>query len=207
MFGIWNNKNAVNLTYLALHSMQHRGQEGAGIVSSDRNRIKGYRNIGLLNEVFRNRNVLENLTGDCALGSVWYSSHDTNNIQNIEPLLFKFYDEHIGISFSGNILNAKSLRKKLEEEGAVFHSSSNAELIVHLIRRSFKKEFEERLKEALLKLKGAFSIIILLNNAMYGIVDKHSRRPLVLGKLNNSLMIASETCALNVIGAEAFNFN
>ncbi|MFM1572079.1 amidophosphoribosyltransferase [Helcococcus ovis] len=202
MFGIWNNKNAVNLTYLALHSMQHRGQEGAGIVSSDRNRIKGYRNIGLLNEVFKNRNVLENLTGDCALGSVWYSSHDTNNIQNIEPLLFKFYDEHIGISFSGNILNAKSLRKKLEEEGAVFHSSSNAELIVHLIRRSLKKEFEERLKEALLKLKGAFSIIILLNNAMYGIVDKHSRRPLVLGKLNNSLMIASETCALNVIGAK-----
>lgn len=202
MFGIWNNKDAANLTYFALHSMQHRGQEGAGIVSGDDKKLKGYRNIGLLTQVFNDKNILANLTGDNAFGSVWYSSGQTKTTQNIEPLLFKFYDEHIGITMSGNLINNLSLRKSLEEDGAVFHSASDAELIIHLLRRSKKKTFEEKLIDSVSKLKGAFSIVVLTQNAMYGLVDKNSFRPLVLGKLENSIVIASETCAFNVLGAE-----
>lgn len=201
MFGIWNNKDASRLTFLALHSMQHRGQEGAGIVAGDNNRLDGYRNNGLLSEVFSDSNIIKNLKGQNALGAVWYSSEDTNNVQNIEPLLFKFYDEHIAITMFGNLLNSRSLRKDLERKGAVFHSSSDCEIIVHLIRRSRKNNFEEKLIEAVNKLQGAFSIIILTKDALFGVVDKHSYRPLVLGKLDNSYLIASETCAFNVLYA------
>lgn len=202
MFGIWNNEDAANLTFLAIHSMQHRGQEGAGIVSGDNHKLRGYRNVGLLSEVFIDGSNLKNLTGPNALGSVWYSSSETNNVQNIEPLLFKFYDEHIAITMSGNLVNAITLRKDLEAKGAVFHSSSDAEIIVHLIRRSEKEKFEDKLEEAVCELQGAFSIIVLTRDALYGVVDKHSFRPLVLGKLDNSYLIASETCAFNVLYAE-----
>lgn len=202
MFGIWNNKDAANLTFFALHSMQHRGQEGAGIVSGDDKMLKGYRNIGLLTQVFNDKSIMDNLSGTNALGSVWYSSGQTKTNQNIEPLLFKFYDEHIGITMSGNLINTYSLRKELEENGAVFHSSSDSEIIVHLLRRSKKETFEEKLIDAVSKLKGAFSIIVLTKNTMYGLVDKHSFRPLVLGKLDDSIVIASETCAFNVLRAE-----
>jgi len=202
MFGIWNNEDAANLTFLAIHSMQHRGHEGAGIVAGDKHKLKGYRNVGLLSEVFEDGSTLKTLKGPNALGSVWYSSSETNNVQNIEPLLFKFYDEHIAITMSGNLLNATSLRKDLEAKGAVFHSSSDAEIIVHLIRRSEKESFEEKLKEAVCYLQGAFSIIILTRDALYGVVDKHSYRPLVLGKLDDSYLIASETCAFNVLYAD-----
>lgn len=202
MFGIWNNEDASNLTFCAIHSLQHRGQEGAGIVSGNKKRLKGYRNIGLLSEVFGDKSKLEELTGNSALGSVWYSSQDSNNIQNIEPLLYKFYDEHIAIAMSGNLHNFKSLRIDLETQGAVFHSSSNAELVVHLLRRSNSEKFEDKFIEALHKLEGAFSIVILTRNGLYGAVDKHAYRPLVFGKLDNSFLIASETCAFNVLGAE-----
>lgn len=202
MFGIWNDVDAAQLTFYALHSMQHRGQEGAGIVSGDATALNGYRNVGLLADVFKDSDKLTKLKGTCALGGVWYSSQDTNNVQNIEPLLFKFHDEHIAITMSGDLLNAMSLRRCLEEEGAVFHSSSNAELIVHLIRRSRKESFEERLKEALLQLEGAFSVMILTCDGLYGAVDKHAFRPLVLGKLDNTYMLASETCAFNVLAAD-----
>lgn len=202
MFGIWNNKDAANLTFFALHSMQHRGQEGAGIVSGDSERLRGYRNVGLLTQAFNDKSILNNLKGNNALGSVWYSSGQTKTNQNIEPLLFKFYDENIGITMSGNLINAYSLRKELEINGAVFHSSADSEIIIHLLRRSKKENFEEKLIEAVSKLKGAFSIVVLTKNSMYGLVDKHSYRPLVLGKLDNSILIASETCAFNVLQAE-----
>lgn len=202
MFGIWNNEDAANLTFLAIHSMQHRGQEGAGVVAGDKYKLKGYRNVGLLSEVFSDSNNLKKLKGSNALGSVWYSSKETNNVQNIEPLLFKFYDEHIAITMFGNLLNSKTLRKDLENKGAVFHSSSDAEIIVHLIRRSEEEKFEDKLEEAVKQLQGAFSIIILTRDALFGVVDKHSYRPLVLGKLDDSYLIASETCAFNVLYAE-----
>lgn len=202
MFGIWNQKNASNITFYAIHSLQHRGQQGAGIVSTNRKRIKGYRNLGLLSDVFKDKNNLERLNGDGALGSLWYSGHNSTNVQNIEPLRYKFNDGHIAISMSGNLINGDFLRRDLEKEGAVFHSSRHSEIIIHLIRRSKENTFEGKFKDALLKLNGAFSVIILTQNGLYGAVDKHAHRPLVLGKLNNSYCIASESCALNVVGAE-----
>lgn len=202
MFAIFDIEDAARLTYFAIHSLQHRGQQGAGIVASDGTKIKGYRNVGLLSDVFKEKSILKGLKGRSALGALWYSSKDASNTHNIEPLLYKFYDGHVAIAMNGNLTNASWLRNELEEDGAVFHSSSHAEVIMHLIRRSKKETFEERIKDALRKLDGAFSIMILSQDALYGAVDRHARRPLVLGKLNESYCIGSESCALNVIGAD-----
>lgn len=202
MFGIWNKEGASNITFYALHSLQHRGQQGGGIVSTNRERLRGYRNIGLLAEVFKDNGKLERIAGTGALGALWYSSGNSTNVHNIEPLLFKFNDGHLGIAMNGNLINAKSLRAKLEDAGAVFHSESHAEIIMHLIRRSRKKKIENRFKEALTKLEGSFSVILLTQDSLIGAVDKHATRPLVLGKLDDSYTLASESCALNVIGAD-----
>ena len=202
MFGIWKHKDASNITFYALHSLQHRGQQGAGIVATNREKIRGYRNTGLLAEVFKEEARLKKLAGDGAMGALWYSSGDSHNVQNIEPLLYKFNDGHLSIAMNGNLINGKWLRNELELDGAVFHSSSHAEIIVHLIRRSKKESLEERIKDALTKLEGSFSIMILSQDGLFGAVDKHARRPLVLGKLNDSYCLASESCALNVIDAK-----
>lgn len=202
MFGIWKRKKASTITFYAIHSLQHRGQQGAGICATDRTCVRGYRNIGLLADVFKEEWRFDKLSGDGALGAVWYSSKNSSNVHNIEPLLYKFYDGDLAIALNGNLINARDLRNKLEEEGAVFHSSSHAEIIVHLVRRSKKETFEEKFEEALCKLEGAFSVMILTDDALYGAVDKHAYRPFVLGKLDDAYCLASESCALNVIGAE-----
>ncbi len=202
MFGIWNYENASNITFYALHSLQHRGQQGAGIVSSNGLRLRGYRNNGLLAEVFKDDERLKKLEGKAAIGALWYSSNNSSNVQNIEPLLYKFHDGHIGITMNGNLTNGKLLRDELENDGAVFHSASHAEIIIHLIRRSNKETFEDKIKDALSKLQGSFSVMILTQDALYGAVDKHARRPLVIGELGDSICMASESCALNVIEAK-----
>lgn len=199
MFGIWDIKRAPSLTFYALHALQHRGQQGAGIVSTERTRLRGYRNVGLLADVFKDYEKLNKIDGTGALGALWYSSKSSTNVHNIEPLLYKFNDGHLGIAMNGNLINARSLRDRLEDVGAVFHSESHAEIIMHLIRRSRKKTIYERFKEALTKLRGSFSVMLLSENALFGAVDRHATRPLVLGKVQDSYALASESCALNVI--------
>ena len=203
VFGIWGHPEASNVTYFGLHSLQHRGQEGAGIVSKECTTLRGHRDLGLVSEVFRDKEKLERLVGDSAIGHVRYATSGSNSIQNIQPFLFHFYDISVGICHNGNLINAKTLRKELEQQGAIFHSSSDTEVLIHLIRRSKKETFKEQLKESLNTIKGGFTYLVLTENTLYGAVDPNSFRPLAIGKMKNGAYVtASETCALDIVGAE-----
>ena len=203
VFGIWGHPEASNVTYFGLHSLQHRGQEGGGIVSNDKEVLRGHRDLGLISEVFRDKKKLENLLGSSAIGHVRYATSGSNNIQNIQPFLFHFYDMSVGICHNGNLINAKTLRRELEQDGAIFHSSSDTEVLIHLIRRSKEKGFKAQLKDALCKIKGGFTYLVLTKDTMYGAVDPNSLRPLASGKMKNGAYVAaSETCAIDVVGAE-----
>ena len=203
VFGIWGHPEASNVTYFGLHSLQHRGQEGAGIVSKEGTKLRGHRDLGLVSEVFRDKEKLERLVGESAIGHVRYATSGSNSIQNIQPFLFHFYDMSVGICHNGNLINAKTLRKELEEQGAIFHSSSDTEVLIHLIRRSKKETFKEQLKDSLNTIKGGFTYLVLTENTLYGAVDPNSFRPLAIGKMKNGAYVtASETCALDIVGAE-----
>ena len=203
VFGIWGHPEASNVTYFGLHSLQHRGQEGAGIVSKEGTKLRGHRDLGLVSEVFRDKEKLERLVGESAIGHVRYATSGSNSIQNIQPFLFHFYDMSVGICHNGNLINAKTLKKELEQQGAIFHSSSDTEVLIHLIRRSKKETFKEQLKESLNTIKGGFTYLVLTENTLYGAVDPNSFRPLAIGKMKNGAYVtASETCALDIVGAE-----
>lgn len=203
VFGVWGHPDAARVTYFGLHSLQHRGQEGAGIVTNDAGKLNGYRDLGLLAEVFSDERVLQRLTGDAAIGHVRYATAGNGSVDNIQPFLFKFFDQQIGLAHNGNLTNAKSLRKSLEKAGAIFHSNSDTEILMHLIRRSEEPLFMDRVKEALNQVKGGFAYLLLTENAMIAALDPNGFRPLSIGKMvNGAYVVASETCALEVIGAE-----
>lgn len=203
VFGVWGHPDAARVTYFGLHSLQHRGQEGAGIVTNDAGKLNGHRDLGLLAEVFSDERVLQRLTGDAAIGHVRYATAGNGSVNNIQPFLFKFFDQQIGLAHNGNLTNAKSLRKSLEKAGAIFHSNSDTEILMHLIRRSEEPLFMDRVKEALNQVKGGFAYLLLTENAMIAALDPNGFRPLSIGKMvNGAYVVASETCALEVIGAE-----
>lgn len=203
VFGVWDHPDAARVTYFGLHSLQHRGQEGAGIVTNDAGKLNGHRDLGLLAEVFSDERVLQRLTGDAAIGHVRYATAGNGSVDNIQPFLFKFFDQQIGLAHNGNLTNAKSLRKSLEKAGAIFHSNSDTEILMHLIRRSEEPLFMDRVKEALNQVKGGFAYLLLTENAMIAALDPNGFRPLSIGKMvNGAYVVASETCALEVIGAE-----
>lgn len=203
VFGVWGHPDAARVTYFGLHSLQHRGQEGAGIVANQQGKLAGHRDLGLLAEVFSDERLLQRLTGEAAIGHVRYATAGNGSVDNIQPFLFKFFDQQIGLAHNGNLTNAKSLRKSLESEGAIFHSNSDTEILMHLIRRSGQVNLLDRIKEALNQVKGGFAYLLLTEDAMIAALDPNGFRPLSLGKMvNGAYVIASETCALEVIGAE-----
>ncbi|MDO4814392.1 MAG: amidophosphoribosyltransferase [Gemella sp.] len=203
VFGIFNHPDASNISYFGLHSLQHRGQEGAGIVATDGEKLRGHRDLGLLAEVFADKEKLSALKGNAAIGHVRYATSGSNSIQNIQPFLFHFYDMSLGLCHNGNLINAKTLRRQLEEDGAIFHSSSDTEVLIHLIRRSKEATFKDQLKDALLQVKGGFTYLVLDKETLYGAVDPNGLRPLCLGKTKNgAYILASETCAIDVVGGE-----
>lgn len=203
IFGVWGHPDAARVTYFGLHSLQHRGQEGAGIVSNDQGKLYGYRDLGLLSEVFKDDRDLENLKGSAAIGHVRYATAGNGSVDNIQPFLFKFYDCSCGLAHNGNLTNARSLRKELERDGAIFHSNSDTEILMHLIRRSKAENWLDQLKEALNTVKGGFAYIIMREDCMVAALDANGFRPLAIGQMKNgAYVIASETCALEVIGAE-----
>lgn len=202
VFGVWGHDDAARVTYFGLHSLQHRGQEGAGIVSNLNGKLSGHRNLGLLSEVFKDDQDLQNLKGNAAIGHVRYATAGNGSVDNIQPFLFKFYDKQVALAHNGNLTNAKSLRKELEEDGAIFHSNSDTEILMHLIRRSKEETFIDQLKESLNTVKGGFAYLLLTDNAMIAALDPNAFRPLSIGQMKNgAIVIASETCALEVIGA------
>ncbi|MGT2784503.1 amidophosphoribosyltransferase [Streptococcus merionis] len=203
VFGIWGHTQAAQVTYFGLHSLQHRGQEGAGIVSNDAGALKGHRDKGLLSEVFKNQTDLDKLTGHAAIGHVRYATAGTADIRNIQPFLYKFHDSELALCHNGNLTNAISLRRQLEEQGAIFNASSDTEILMHLIRRSHHPEFIGKVKEALNTVKGGFAYLLMTEDKLIAALDPNGFRPLSLGKMTNGAwVIASETCAFEVIGAE-----
>lgn len=202
MFAVIGNPNAASLTYYGLHSLQHRGQEGAGIsvlnATGDINTIKGE---GLLTDVVSDPSILKKLAGNHSVGHIRYPSNGAKGYDNVQPLMMKMSDEKFAIAYNGNITNTEKLRSELEDQGSVFHASGDAEILVHLMRRK-KGAFLDRLKASLLELQGAFNYFILHDSGVYAVRDRKGIRPLCIGKLTDGgYVFASETCALGIVGA------
>ena len=203
VFGIWGHPDAAKLTYFGLHSLQHRGQEGAGILANDQGTLRRHRDTGLLSEVFRNPLNLEKLTGSSAIGHVRYATAGEASVDNIHPFLFRFQDTQFGLAHNGNLTNAQSLKSELEKNGAIFSSTSDSEILAHLIRRSHNPSFMGKIKEALNTVKGGFAYLMLFEDKLIAALDPNGFRPLSIGKMaNGALVVSSETCAFEVIGAE-----
>ncbi len=203
VFGIWGHREAVSFTFLGLYALQHRGQESAGIVSFDRSlgipRI--HKDMGLVSDVF-DESVLSYLKGDTAIGHVRYSTTGSSIIKNAQPLLVNYRDGFLAIGHNGNLVNSRQLRADLERRGAIFQTTTDSEVIVHLIAHSRRGDWLDHICSALRKIKGAYSLVMLNQYALMGARDPHGFRPLVLGKVDNSYVLASETCALDLVGAK-----
>lgn len=203
VFGVFGSQEAAHMTYFGLHSLQHRGQEGSGIVSSDGIKLRQYRNRGLLSEVFANPQDLDRLEGTSAIGHVRYGTSGNNSIANVQPFLFHFHDGDVALAHNGNLTNAKSLKQKLEDEGAVFQSNSDTEILIHLIRQKQDLDFIDALKASLNEVHGGFAFVILRKDQLIAALDPNGFRPLCIGRLSDGgYVVASETCALDMVGAE-----
>lgn len=201
VFGIFGHSDAAALTTLGLHSLQHRGQEAAGIVSYDGKQFFAERHRGLIGDNFTNSNVLQRLKGNRAIGHTRYSTTGGDDMRNVQPFFAEFAGGGFSVAHNGNITNAVTLRKKLQREGAIFHATSDTEVILHLIAMGKEIAFNDRFMDALRLLEGAFSIVGITNKKMVGCRDPLGVRPLVLGDLDGAYILASESCALDIIGA------
>lgn len=201
VFGIWGDPNAAQLTYYGLHALQHRGQEGAGIVVTDGNQLKAVKGEGLVSEVFT-AGKLDHMQGSAAIGHVRYTTAGGGGIENVQPLMFRSTTGSLAIAHNGNLVNATHLKQHLEREGSIFQTTSDTEVLAHLIKKSGSSTFEKRTKNALKLLKGAFAIAILTEDEMIVALDPNGLRPLSIGKLDDAWVVASETSAFDIIGAE-----
>lgn len=200
IFGISEHPNAADLSYLGLYSLQHRGQESAGIAIHNGKNIIDHRGMGLVSEVF-SRRVLDKLRGNTAIGHVRYSTTGSSELKNAQPFVFEFAGGRIAIAHNGNLTNACQIKKSLEEYGSIFQTTADTEVIIHLIARSRKHDIVERLQEALGQVQGAYSLTLLYNDRLIAVKDPHGFRPLCLGKLGGTWIVASESCSLDLIGA------
>ena len=201
IFGIFNHSEASNHTYLGLYALQHRGQESAGIVSSDTKQLHHYRQMGLVSEIF-NRDILKKLSGKSAIGHVRYSTAGSSELKNAQPFVVDYAKGSIAIAHNGNLTNAFLIRSELESNGSIFQSNMDTEVIVHLIAHSKAKTLVERTIQALSQVEGAYSLIFLTEKEMIAVRDPFGFRPLVLGQLKDAPVVASETCALDLINAQ-----
>ncbi|KXG09857.1 amidophosphoribosyltransferase [Anoxybacillus rupiensis] len=200
IFGIWGHEEAAQVTYYGLHSLQHRGQEGAGIVVSDGETLKGHKGLGLVTEVFSD-GQLQQLNGAAAIGHVRYATAGGGGYENVQPLLFRSQSGSIALAHNGNLVNAAELKLRLEQQGSIFQTTSDTEVFAHLIRRSMAPTLKEQIKVALNYLEGAFAFLLLTETEMYIALDPQGFRPLSIGRLGNAYVVASETCAFDVVGA------
>ena len=201
VFGIFGHPEAAAITALGLHALQHRGQEAAGIVSFDGKRFHSERRMGLVADNFSDRQTIERLTGHLAIGHVRYSTTGETILRNVQPLFAELDGGGFAVAHNGNLTNGLTLRRKLVHDGAICQSTSDTEVILHLVARSRSKRFIERFTDALMQLEGAYSFVGLTNKKLVGARDPLGIRPLVLGELDGRYILASETCALDIIGA------
>ena len=202
VIGIYNHQEAAEMAYLGLYSLQHRGQEGAGIVSSDGARLYKHIGQGLVNDVFSDPEDIKKLKGRMAIGHNRYSTTGSSQKSNVQPLVVNYKDGPMALGHNGNLVNTKSLRDSLEDDGAIFQTTTDSEVIVHLIAKSKAEGMVARIEDALHQVKGAYSIVILSKDKLIAARDPHGVRPLALGKFNGGYVVASETCAMDLIGAE-----
>jgi len=198
--GIYGSPEAAVWTYLGLYALQHRGQESSGIASSDGQQIHKHLGMGLVADVFNER-ILKELPGNIAIGHNRYSTTGSSNQQNIGPIVVNQKLGTIGVSHNGNLINAQVLREKLEEEGSIFQTTTDSEVILHLVAKSHRPTLEEKIMEAVQHIRCAFSMVFLSKDKLIAVRDPYGFRPLALGKKGNCFVFASETCAFDLIGA------
>lgn len=201
VFGVRGHPDAASLTHLGLYSLQHRGQESAGIVAvGDDGTARNLRAMGLVSDKFSPESIAS-LTGSTAIGHTRYSTTGSSTIENAQPVLARFRDGHLALAHNGNLINSSELRHELEDQGAIFASTMDSEVIVHRMARSRSSAPEEKLADALRGVEGAYSAVVLAGDTLLAARDPRGWRPLVMGRLNGAVIFASETCALDIVGA------
>jgi len=201
VFGVYTHPEAAKLIYLGLYALQHRGQEGAGIVCSDEGILTVHRGIGLVADVFK-PHKLARVRGNFGIGHVRYSTFGTSILKNVQPLVADYARGSVAIAHNGNFVNAAALREQLEQQGAIFQSTTDSEVVIHLISRAKRATFTECVIEALSQVVGAYSILIMNGEEMVAARDPYGFRPLWIGRFDDAYVVASETCALDIIDAE-----
>ncbi|MCM3706183.1 MULTISPECIES: amidophosphoribosyltransferase [Cytobacillus] len=201
VFGIWGHQDASQITYYGLHSLQHRGQEGTGMVVTDGKKLKGMKGEGLVTEIFT-ADAIKELEGKAAIGHVRYATAGGGGYENVQPLLFNSQSGSLALCHNGNLVNATALKHQLEGQGSIFQTSSDTEVLAHLIKRAGFSSLKDRVKNALSMIKGAYAFLIMTETEMMVALDPNGMRPLSLGKIGDAYAIASETCAFDVVGAE-----
>ena len=202
VFGIFNHPEASNLTYLGLYALQHRGQESCGIVSSDGSELHAHKNMGLVADVFGNQEIFKSLPGRSAIGHVRYSTTGSSVLKNVQPIMVDYSRGSIAVAHNGNIVNAQFIKDELEAWGSIFQTTMDTEIIIHLLATSKAGSLLERLTDALYRIRGAYCLVILTETRLIAVRDPQGFRPLCLGKLGNAHVVASETCALDLIEAK-----
>jgi amidophosphoribosyltransferase len=201
IFGISNHPEASNLAYLGLHALQHRGQESAGITSTDGSGLHSHREMGLVSDIF-DQQVLQELRGDAAIGHVRYSTAGSSDLKNAQPFVVEYAKGPLAVAHNGNLTNARIIRGELENYGSIFQSNMDTEVIVHLLALSHEQETVDRLITALRRIEGSYSLLLLTDREMIAARDPYGFRPLVLGRLKDSYAFSSETCAFDLIEAD-----
>lgn len=199
--GVYHCPEASKLGYLGLYALQHRGQESAGITSLDGEQLYTHKGYGLVNDVFTPK-VLEGLPGNSAIGHVRYSTTGSSVVYNAQPIVAKFHGGTMSVAHNGNLTNADELRLELERKGAIFQGTTDTEVLIHLVAKSEVEDFEEALIQSLAKLKGAYSIVIAREDKVYAVRDPRGFRPLCIGKLGDGYVVASESCAFDIMNAQ-----
>ncbi len=201
IFGIYGHEHAAEITHLGLYSLQHRGQESSGIVAVDRQSgARAIKGMGLVSEGFAGPDVTT-LSGDIAIGHTRYSTAGSSTIENAQPVLARFRDGHIALAHNGNLVNATELRHALEDAGSIFTSTMDSEVLVHRLARSSSEKPEDRLADALRGVEGAYCLVVVVGDTLLAARDPRGWRPLVMGKLGDATVFASESCALDLLGA------
>ncbi len=201
VFGIFNHTDASEITYYGIHALQHRGQESAGICTSDGEELKLHCGMGLVVEAI-SKTYIKELKGNHAIGHVRYTTAGSSSISNAQPLKFRYKGGQVAIAHNGNLVNADILKEKLELQGSIFQTDSDTEVISHLMAKRNKLSVEQSLRSALREVGGAYALVVLTNDKLIAVQDPRGFRPLSIGKLGDSWVVASETCAFDAVGAE-----
>lgn len=202
VFGVYNHPQATDLTYLGLYALQHRGQESAGIAVSNGEIIRMYKAMGLVAEAFENGSKLEHLKGHISLGHNRYSTTGNSQVVNAQPILIKYKKGQLASAHNGNLINVGTLRMMMEEEGSIFQSTADSEIVVHLVARSQEETIPEMISDALGHVEGAYSFLFMTDTQLIGVRDPHGFRPLCIGKLDDAYILASESCAFDIMDAK-----